>query len=143
MDKINKYVEAYKLAEEAHKGQLDKGGNPYIEHPVRVAQMCKSLEAKTAAMLHDVIEDTSLTEDDLYRAGFDEKIVQTVVDLTRKDGETYMDFIRRLSANELAREVKIADLHDNMDVSRLNDIKENDVARLKKYLKAFKYLKKI
>lgn len=143
MDKINKYVEAYKLAEEAHKGQLDKGGNPYIEHPVRVAQMCKSLEAKTAAMLHDVIEDTSLTEDDLYRAGFDEKIVQTVVDLTRKDGETYMDFIRRLSVNELAREVKIADLHDNMDVSRLNDIKENDVERLKKYLKAFKYLKKI
>lgn len=143
MDKVNKYVEAYRLAEEAHKGQLDKGGKPYIEHPVRVAQMCKSLEAKTVAMLHDVIEDTFLTEDDLYKAGFDEKIVQTVVDLTRKDGETYMDFIRRLSVNELAREVKIADLHDNMDVSRLNDIKENDVARLKKYLKAFKYLKKM
>jgi len=143
MDKVNKYVEAYRLAEEAHKGQLDKGGKPYIEHPVRVAQMCKSLEAKTVAMLHDVIEDTFLTEDDLYKAGFDEKIVQTVVDLTRKDGETYMDFIRRLSVNELAREVKIADLRDNMDVSRLNDIKENDVARLKKYLKAFKYLKKM
>lgn len=111
---------ALDIAVKAHEEQVDKGGNPYIWHPVRVALHSHSDEEKIAALLHDVIEDTSVTMADLAKAGFSEKVLDAIQCLTKKEGEEYMDFIQRVSGNEIAAKVKIQDLNDNMDVSRLN-----------------------
>lgn len=132
---------AEKLAREAHKGQRDKAGQDYIGHPIRVSGQCKSKKAKIAALLHDTIEDTFVTADYLKECGFDNDVVNAVLALSRGADETYAQFILRASKNKIAREVKIADLEDNMDVRRLEELTDKDLARIRKYLHAWRFLK--
>ena len=136
----NLLQKAEDLAREAHKGKTDKAGNEYITHPLRVSERCKTLKAKIVALLHDTIEDTYVTPDLLRQQGFDEEIIEGVLSVTRKDGETYAQFIERAAANAIGKEVKIADLEDNMDVRRLPDLGEKELHRLRKYLHAWRFL---
>ena len=108
-------AKALNIAYSAHQGQIDKGGIPYIQHPIRVALNCLTDDEKIVALLHDVIEDTSVTVEELINEGFNQNIIDAIISLTKRNGEDYMTFIRRVSSNELATLVKIQDLKDNMD----------------------------
>ena len=121
------------LAEKAHQGQVDKGGHPYILHPVRVAENCKGEKEKVIALLHDVLEDSTYTREDLKKEGFSEDILEGLVCLTHRAGEAYMEYIERICQNPLAVKVKYADLQDNMDLSRIPNPTEKDFIRLEKY----------
>lgn len=137
---MNKYELALKIATEAHKGQVDKAGVPYINHPLTVASLVDTEEEKIVALLHDTIEDTNITEQDLLNYGFSNKIVEAVKLLTHNKNVPYMDYIAKIKDNELARKVKIADLTHNSDLSRLKEITEKDKKRYEKYQKALLYL---
>lgn len=145
---INK---AWGIAINAHKGQKDKGGNDYFEsHVIDVFEKMAPVvdndgkytcdPPKIIALLHDVVEDTGWTLGMLREQGFSKRIIEAVDCLTRRDGESYDDFIKRLKPDRIARYVKIADLENNMDIRRLNEITDADVERLRRYLKAYKYL---
>lgn len=145
---------AYDIMELAHRGQVDKGGNHYFLHPFRVSQETKNqftwkqsefdkYIAECVALLHDVIEDSCITADDLVNEGFEYAIVNRVVRMTRKEGESYMDYIKRIGEDNICRIVKMCDLKDNMDITRLEKITDKDFDRLKKYHKAYKYLKSL
>lgn len=108
---------ALNIAYKAHIGQLDKGGSPYILHPVRVALHCQTEDEKIVALLHDVVEDTSITFEDLKTEGLDDRLLEALKCLTKEAGEDYKAFIERVSTNRLATKVKIQDLKDNMDVT--------------------------
>ena len=127
---------AVKLAEKAHQGQLDKGGKPYILHAGRVMEKCETEAEKITAILHDVMEDTPYTLDDLRKEGFSEEILVALLCLTRREGEDYMRYIERVCKNPLAVRVKYADLEDNMDLRRIPEPTEGDFARLEKYKRA-------
>ena len=129
MNIMNKYELALKIATEAHKGQVDKAGIPYINHPLTVASLVDTEEEKIVALLHDTIEDTNITEQDLLNYGFSNKIVKAVKLLTHNKNVPYMDYIAKIKDNELARKVKIADLTHNSDLSRLKGITEKDKKR--------------
>ena len=131
---------ALRIAIRAHEGQKDKSGREYIMHPIRVAERCKDPRAKIVALLHDTIEDTGVTPDYLHSQGFPDEIIEGVLSVTKREGESYEDFVRRAALNPLGREVKRADLEDNMDIRRLETISDDDVTRLRKYLKAWHYL---
>lgn len=142
------FAGAYFLAVSAHRGQKDKAGEDYIEHSKRVAEKFNSYIIKTIAILHDVLEDTWVTEE-MLRNMFPERIVDAVVYLTRKEGESYKQYIERMceprkthydESGYWAREVKIADLTDNMDLGRLKTITDEDFNRVKKYAKWREYL---
>jgi len=124
------------LAAKGHMGQLDKGGHPYILHPVRVMLGCRTIEEKTVAMLHDLLEDTDYGEEDLRAEGFTEEVIAAVVCLTKREGEDYTAYIERICENKLAARVKLADLTDNMDLNRLPGLTPKDFQRLEKYLRA-------
>lgn len=132
---------ALQIATEAHKGQKDKAGNDYISHPIRVSQHCINQKAKIVALLHDTLEDTSLTIKDLQNQGFDNEITEGVLSVTRLENESYANFIERVSRNTLGKEVKISDLEDNMDIRRLSQFTERDTKRCEKYLHAWRFLK--
>ncbi|MBO8460127.1 MAG: GTP pyrophosphokinase [Bacteroidetes bacterium] len=131
---------ALSIAVNAHKGQVDKSGAPYIMHPVRVAGKCCTDEERIVALLHDTIEDTEVTQDYLLHEGFPQNIVDAILSVTKEEDESYDDFIKRCRVNPIGRQVKIHDLEDNMDITRLDCLKENDLVRLNKYLKAYQYL---
>ena len=131
---------ALQIAIRAHKGQKDKSGRDYIMHPIRVAERCTSPKAKIVALLHDTIEDTDVTTDYLREQGFPEEIIEGVLSVTKREGETYEDFVRRAAQNPIGKEGKKADLEDNMDVRRLKEITDKDVERMRKYLRAWRYL---
>lgn len=128
------------VASMAHRGQVDKMGTAYIEHPRAVASFVETETEKTVALLHDVLEDTYLTEDDL-RPVFGDEITDAVVALTRNDGEEYFAYIRRVKQNPLAIRVKLADLKHNTDRSRIDEPKESDFLRWDKYKKAMEILR--
>lgn len=131
---------AISIAVEAHRGQQDRNGAPYILHPLRM-MCCVATEAeKVVAVLHDVVEDTDWTFEDLKREGFDDGTLKALDCLTKREGEDYEDFIQRSAKNSLAHRVKIADLEDNMDVRRLKRVTEKDRERLEKYLRAWREL---
>ena len=132
---------ALEIAISAHKGQKDLGGRDYIEHPKAVANLLETDEEKTIGYLHDVLEDTSITEEDLVTMGISSEIVSAIKVLTKKRGEPYTEYIERVKENELARKVKIADLQHNMDLSRIPNPTKRDFERLEKYKKALMYLK--
>ena len=141
---VDLYVKALSFATKCHEGQKDKGGNDYIGHPIRVADRCSSTTGMIVALLHDVMEDCDVTAYVLYAEGFPKEVVEVVEFLTRTDVETYDGYIRRLSKNKLAREVKLADLEDNMDVRRLNrELTEGDLSLLNRYIRAYKFLKEV
>jgi hypothetical protein len=123
---------AIAIAVEAHAGQADKAGQPYILHPLRVMMRCGSDDAKTVAVLHDVVEDTGMTLDALRQAGFSDAIVEAVDGMTKRQDESYEDFVRRAGSNPLSREVKIADISDNLNVARLPELNDEDLMRVKK-----------
>lgn len=136
------FQKAIAIATEAHKGQVDKAGADYITHPLRVAEMLGKVEEKIVAVLHDTIEDTFVTPEYLLEQGFPQEIVDGVLAVTHREGESYEDFVKRAATNPLGKAVKMADLEDNMDIRRLNyPMNEWDFERLNKYLKAYKYLK--
>ena len=131
---------AMQIAIKVHRGQLDKGGNDYINHPIRVSENCSLDEEKIVALLHDTIEDGDITADYLLMQGFPREIVDAILSVSRKRGEDYFEFIQRCKANPIGRRVKICDLEDNMDITRLKELTEKDIERLKKYHKAYKIL---
>lgn len=123
----------------AHRGQVDKIGADYICHPRMVASFVEGEKAKAVALLHDVLEDTYLTEGDL-RPVFGDEITDAVLILTRDEQEDYFDYIRRVKKHPLAKQVKLADLRHNTDRSRILNPGEKDFARWKKYEKAIQML---
>ena len=127
---------AIRIATKAHEGQTDKAGKEYILHPLRVMNSCESETEKICAVLHDVVEDTDITLEHLGNEGFSDEVLQVLDLLTKRSGESYDSFIGRVCANETACRVKIADLKDNMDLSRLKNPTEEDYKRRDKYLKA-------
>jgi (p)ppGpp synthase/HD superfamily hydrolase len=124
---------ALRLMLEAHCGQRDKSGQPYVLHPIRVMMRLSAPEDRIAALLHDVVEDTDVTLEQLAEAGFSTRVIDAVDHLTRREGETYPEFIGRVRRNEIAARVKISDLQDNIDITRLASLEEKDVERLKRY----------
>ena len=135
--------DAIALAVEAHRGQVDKANAPYILHPLRLMLAMDSDAARVAAMLHDVVEDTAYTLDLLKERGFPEDVITAVDCLSRRDGESYEAFIERIGANPLATKVKLADLEDNLNVSRLATLDERDVERLNRYLRSRLHLRSV
>lgn len=136
------YEKAMEIASEAHSGQFDKGGMPYILHPIAVSAKCATNDAKIAALLHDTVEDSDfVTLQCLADDGFPKQIVDAVDALTRREYESYSDFISRVSEDPIATEVKIADLEHNMDLTRLKCITKTDIDRIRKYHKHWKKLK--
>ena len=133
---------AMQIAIKVHKGQLDKGGNDYINHPVRVERKCTCQEDRLVALLHDTIEDGNIASEYLLLVGFSQEVVDAVLSVSRKRGEDYFEFIQRCKDNPIGRRVKICDLEDNMDITRLKELTEKDIERLKKYHKAYNILKR-
>ena len=132
---------AIEIARQAHSGQLDKAGNDYISHPLRVMAMGQSTDEKIVGVLHDVVEDSAWTFEQLAAEGFAPHIIEALRCVTRlSDSEPYDKFIARVKENPLATAVKLNDLTDNMDIRRLPYLSDKDVKRLKKYLKAYKQL---
>ncbi len=135
------YGKALDIASSKHLGQTDKAGMPYFGHPARVSGRCESAAAKIVALLHDVVEDTDVTIADLKKAGFPPSVINGVLSVTRQDGESYEEFVARAKKDPVGREVKTADLEDNMDIRRLRELNDYDVERLRKYQKAWWFLK--
>lgn len=132
---------AIAIATEAHAGQTDKAGAPYIEHPLRVMRAQSTEEARMVAVLHDVIEDCpGWTFGRLAEEGFSAAVLDALARVTKTVGESYEDFARRAAGNPVSRAVKLADLADNMDLSRLTEVTDKDLARLEKYRSALAIL---
>jgi (p)ppGpp synthase/HD superfamily hydrolase len=131
---------AIQIAVRAHAGQKDRAGQPYILHPLRVMARVHTEAEKIVAILHDTVEDTDLSLDDLRAAGFPEEILIAVDCLTKREGEPYDDLIQRAKLNRLAKPVKLADLQDNMDIRRNARITAKDLERFDRYLCAWKTL---
>ncbi len=132
---------AYDICLEAHRGQVDKAGMPYHLHPERVAARCSTDVETIVALLHDTIEDTDITPEYLINRGFPQEIIDAILSVTRRDGESYEEFVTRAKQNPIGRMVKIHDLEDNMDIRRLDTLSDESVNRLRKYLKAYHFLK--
>jgi (p)ppGpp synthase/HD superfamily hydrolase len=133
--------DAILLAAQTHRGQVDKVGQPYILHLLRVMLRVETEQEQMVAVLHDLVEDTSYTLDDLRALGYSEAVVEALDCVTRRSDETYEEFILRASANPLARRVKLADLEDNMDIRRLPVVNEKDQERLNRYIAAWRKIK--
>ena len=131
---------AIQIAVQAHMGQKDKGGEPYILHPLRIMFTMHTDLERIVAVLHDVVEDSEWTLDHLRDEGFPDQVLAAVDCLTRKSDEPYEDFIERVQINTLARTVKIADLEDNLDASRIPELTDKDIERIRKYQKALAVL---
>lgn len=134
---------ALEIAIEAHKGQFDKSGKDYILHPLYLMVRCKDGKQRIVAVLHDVVEDSNYTLEDIKNLGFDIEIIEALDCLTHKKGEDYFEYIKRVKTNELATYVKCLDLAHNGDISRLKTITEKDVKRVEKYAKALQMLRDI
>lgn len=136
-----RYLEAaITLAVKAHAGQTDKAGRPYILHPLRVMTSMTTDEERATAVLHDVLEDTSVTAADLLDAGMPGEVVDAVVAVTKVKPCVYDDYLEQVKSNPIARAVKLADLADNMDMSRLPKVTETDRQRQRKYQRAWWFL---
>ena len=133
-----------RIAEYAHRGQFDRGGYPYIHHPLHIAEQMEDEYTCAAALLHDVVEDSDFTVDDLRERGIPEPVIEAVALMTRKTEYPYMDYIRDLSENRIARTVKLADLRHNMDVHRLEwPLNDQDERLRTRYKKAVRLLESV
>lgn len=138
---LDKLLElAIEVATQAHKGQLDKGGNPYILHSQAVAAALDSTENKIVAYLHDVVEDTEITLEDLKEMGFTYRIVNSIRILTKPKDISYEDYLKSVKKDSNAWHVKMADIKHNMDISRIPEPTAKDFARIEKYKKALAFL---
>lgn len=132
---------AINIAVKYHKNQRDKGGNPYIEHPLWVMSNVTGIKCKIAAVLHDIVEDTEITIEDLKVYGFDDEIVDAIRLLTRDKNSTYEEYIGNLFKNPIAVKVKLKDLEHNMDLTRLpNGLTEKDKKRNERYENTHRYM---
>lgn len=132
---------AFEIATKAHEGATDKYGSRYINHVTRVMKMGQNDNEKIVGVLHDVIEDTQWTFEDLEKEGFSKDIIDALKCVTKiSEDEDYVDFINRVKINPLAVKVKLNDLTDNLDVKRMPEVLESDLNRLNKYLKAYNEL---
>lgn len=133
---------AIALASKVHENQRDKGGKPYILHPLRLMMRLRSddEELMSIAVLHDVVEDSDVTLEDLTKMGFSSRVTDALDLLTHKKGDSYEVYIRKIGTSRDATLVKLEDLRDNSDITRLKGLSEKDHARLMKYNKSFVYL---
>ena len=132
----DKTKKAMKLCYEAHKDQVDKSGLPYVFHPAHVAEQMTDEATTIVALLHDVVEDTDYTLEDLAAEGFGKEILEAVALMTHEDDVPYLDYVAKLKNNPIARAVKLADLAHNSDLSRIGEVDEETKQRLEKYKKA-------
>ena len=132
---------ALKLCFEAHKNQVDKSGMPYVFHPFHVAEQMTDEATTIVALLHDVVEDTDYTLEDLAAEGFGKDLLEAVALMTHEDDVPYLDYVAKLKDNPIARAVKLADLAHNSDLSRIGEVDEETRERLEKYQKAIALLK--
>ena len=131
---------AMKVCFEAHKEQTDKSGTPYVFHPFHLAEQMQTEETTVVALLHDVVEDAEYALDDLVQMGFGEPIIAALALLTHDDSVDYMDYVRAIKENPIAKAVKLADLEHNSDISRLDVVDEKALRRREKYRKAIALL---
>ncbi len=134
---------ALEIALDAHRGQIDKAGQAYILHPLRVMSRMTSNDTRIVAILHDVVEDSDWTMEQLKSAGFTSEVIAAIECLTKRPDEIYDDFIVRVSSNPVATLVKIGDLEDNMNLDRLCEVSSEDLARISKYRAAWQHLTKL
>jgi (p)ppGpp synthase/HD superfamily hydrolase len=135
--------DAIALATEAHRGQREKAGQPYILHVLRVMFRLDSDMERVVGVLHDVVEDTGRSFDDLRRLGYSEEVLAALECVTKRESESYEQFVERAGSNPVARRVKLADLEDNMDLRRLPAVGEKDLERLGRYVTAWRRLKQV
>ena len=131
---------ALKLCFEAHKEQVDKSGMPYVFHPFHLAEQMKTEETTIVALLHDLVEDTDYTIENLIAMGFDKAVTDAIALMTHIDQVDYMDYVRMIKGNPIAKAVKLADLRHNSDLTRLDVVDEKALTRREKYLKAIELL---
>ena len=128
---------AIQIAVEAHAGAKDRGGKAYVLHPIGVMMRCETESEKIVAILHDVVEDTDWTFEALREEGFSKTIIEALETVTKhSEDEDYDKFIQRSLKNEIGRKVKIADLRENLDVTRIGELNEKDIERINKYKRA-------
>ena len=132
--------QAMKLCFEAHKNQKDKSGMPYVFHPFHLAEQMTDELTTVAALLHDVVEDTDYTFEDLRDMGYPEKVLEALMLLTHDDATPYLAYVERLKENPIASAVKLADLRHNSDLSRLDHVDQKALDRVEKYKKAIALL---
>lgn len=138
---MNQLERAIAIALRGHEGQTDRYGHPYILHPLQVMMEMDTETEMTAAVLHDVVEDSDMTLDDLAQEGFSAEVVEAVRLLTHdKEEISYEEYVRRLKPNPIARKIKLTDLQHNMDIRRMDQVQEKDMARLEKYRAAWETL---
>ena len=136
---MNDLDRAIEIALDAHEDQTDKAGATYIRHPLRLMQQMETEQTRISAVLHDVVEDSDYSLSDIENE-FNTEIRNAVDSLTKRDGESYQEFAERAGEHPIARQIKIADLEDNMDVTRLDTVTEEDAERLAKYKRAHRKL---
>ena len=139
----NKTIQAMKLAYEKHHGQVDKAGAPYIFHPYHLAEQMHTEESCILALLHDIVEDTNTTFEELEKYNLGENIIIALKLLTHDKNVDYFEYINKISTNKLATIVKLADLKHNSDLSRLSEITEKDIKRVEKYKKCINFLENL
>ena len=133
---------ALRLCFDAHREQVDKTGLPYVFHPFHLAEQMKDEYTTVCALLHDVVEDTDYSLDDLRSMGYPDEVVDALALLTHDPEVPYMDYVREIATNPIARKVKMADLRHNSDLSRMDEVDEWAAARTEKYKKALRYLRR-
>ena len=130
---------AMKIAFDAHMGQFDKSGVPYILHPIHFAEQMETEEECIVALLHDTVEDTEVTFE-LLEKEFSKTVIDALKLLTHEKTVEYMEYVKKIKDNFIARKVKLADLHHNSDLTRLLEVTPKDLKRIEKYKKAINFL---
>lgn len=131
---------AMKLCFRAHKEQTDKSGIPYVFHPIHLAEQMGDEDTAVVALLHDVVEDTDYTLEDLRAMGFNQNVIEAIRLMTHAEGVPYLDYVAKIKENPIARAVKLADLAHNSDLTRLDTVDEKAMARVQKYAQAIRLL---
>lgn len=132
--------QAMKLCYTAHAGQLDKSGIPYVFHPIHLAEQMEDEYSTVVALLHDVVEDTAYTFQDLYQMGYPEPVIKAIRLMTHPEGLPYLDYVAAIKSDPIARKVKLADLRHNSDLTRLDHVDAKALARAEKYKQAIALL---
>lgn len=140
---MNQLEKAIKIALDAHSGQTDKAGKAYILHPLRLMLALDAEEEQIVAVLHDVVEDSDYTFDDIRAEGFSQDVINALECVTKLKDEPYDEFIERIATNSLATKVKLADLRDNSNLSRIPEVTDKDRERVEKYMRAIARLEKV
>ncbi len=133
---------ALRLCFDAHKDQVDKSGLPYVFHPFHLAESMTTEATTIVALLHDVVEDSTYTFEDLVQMGFGDEVIDALRLLTHGDGVDYMEYVRAIKGNPIAKAVKLADLTHNSDLTRLDKVDDKAIERRNKYLEAYELLTK-